>query len=193
MDKYLLISSPMRTGSTLLYNFFKRFPGEYIVKKYHISPMDPQKYDYFVTLRRHPVACISSYIQMQEQDYNKQTIEEAYKKFIEEFEWIDFLDNSGRGYPIKYEDFYNDHFYIKEFAEKNFFIYVNDNELLDFSAEFNFWNVKEMSRKEGPHFFQKNHISKHLGRNELHIQQMKKVDIMTDELKDFSERYGYEY
>ena len=86
MDKYLLVSSPMRTGSTLLYNFFRTFPGDYIVKKYHISPMKPQSYDYFVTLRRHPAACISSYLHMMDHEYIEKNIRESFDKTKEEFE-----------------------------------------------------------------------------------------------------------
>lgn len=193
MDKYLLVSSPMRTGSTLLYNFFRTFPGDYIVKKYHISPMNPQSYDYFVTLRRHPAACISSYLHMMNHEYTEKNIRESFDKTKEEFDWIEELDQSGRSFPIRYEDFYNNHFYIRDFADKHFQIYVNDNQVYDFSSEYSWYNVMLKSKKEGEHMFQKNHISKHLGRNELHIEQLRNTGIMYKELKELSERFGYEY
>ncbi len=193
MDKYLLVSSPMRTGSTLLYNFFNSYPGDFIVKKYHKSPMKPQKCDYFVTLRRHPVACISSYMHMMKQEYTENNIREGYEKTKEEFDWLEDLENSSRSFPIKYEDFYNNNFYLRDFADKNFQIYVNDNQLNDFSAEFSWYNVMKKSKKAGSHMFQNNHISKHLGRNELHIEQMRNANKIYKELNDLSERFGYEY
>lgn len=118
--------SPVRSGSTLIYNLLREiFPSHLITKVHGLDPF--YKNHYVVTTVRHPCDCILSILKIKEAQVSNQTILDAVEHFLEqggnhlatldEKEWAHCL-------VLKYENFQNDFDFIFDKLETFFDIVI---------------------------------------------------------------------
>ena len=192
---YILVCSPMRTGSTLVYNFFNECTSGYSVKKYEISPMDfIEGTDFAPILFRHPVASIASLLEFLNKDYTLDNISSCYDRLKQQFEWskqllIDFPNCTKE---LRYEKFYNNIEYLADWTRINLNYQVTDYNLTNFKLKFNIGNVKTMS-ENNLNLFQPNHISVNQGSNKEKLEKMYKTKLLYKELSNLANDYGYDF
>jgi len=192
---YILVCSPMRTGSTLVYNFFNECTSGYSVKKYEISPMDfIEGTDFAPILFRHPVASIASLLEFLNKDYTLDNISSCYDRLKQEFQWAKQLLTK---FPnctkeLRYENFYNNIEYLADWTRINLNYQVTDDNLTNFKLKFNIGNVKTMS-ENNLNLFQPNHISVNQGSNKEKLEKMYKTKLLYKELSNLANDYGYDF
>lgn len=196
---YILVCSPMRTGSTFVYNFFRECTTGYTVKKYEISPMDfKEGVDFAPVLFRHPVAVIGSFIDFLKMEYNPSMISYAFDRTKQQFEWAnkllqEFPNCTAR---LNYEDFYNNVDYLVDWTKKHLDFECKLTKVNNFKQKYSIDNVKAIVKNNMDptlNLFQENHISDFNGDNEKRIEKIAELRYYVDELINFSKEYGYEY
>jgi hypothetical protein len=166
--KKIIQFSPIRTGSTLVYNIINRIFKD--VVKTHFYNYEEQNL-YFITIR-HPYNSIISKILVLDEQINFDTINKYTNIYL------DFggrsISNNNLDKPnviiLYYEDFFNNLFLIFEKIEEKLLIKIDDklkNELIE---EFKIDNVKKIaSNYKNFHSYDNvthihgNHISKYKG------------------------------
>lgn len=196
---YILVCSPMRTGSTFVYNFFRECTEGYMVKKYEMSPMDfKEDVDFAPILFRHPVAVISSFIDFLKMEYNVNIISYAFERTKQQFEWA---NNLLQEFPnctarLNYEDFYNNVDYLVDWTKNNLGYVCDSNKVNLFKQNYSIEKVKDLIKNNTQpetNLFQSNHISELNGDNKKRIDKIKEIRYYVDELINFSKKFGYEY
>jgi len=194
-DKYILVCSPMRTGSTLVYNFFNECVDGYIVKKYEVSPMNfKEGVDFAPILFRHPVVSIASLLEFLKKDYTLDNISLCYDRLKHQFEWAKQLleDFPNCTKELRYENFYNNIDYLADWTRINLNYQVTDDDLTNFKLKFNIGCVKTMS-ENNLNLFQPNHISVNQGSNKEKLDKMYKTKLLYKELSNLANDYGYDF
>tara|TARA_B100000214_G_scaffold366415_1_gene335323 strand:- start:693 stop:1283 length:591 start_codon:yes stop_codon:yes gene_type:complete len=194
-DRYILVCSPMRTGSTFVYNFFNECASEYIVKKYERSPMDfIEGTDFAPVIFRHPVACLGSLLEFLDRPFNIKYITKYYYLLRAQFEWANqlLLEFPNCAYELRYENFYNNIDFLVEWSKNNLSISIEDKKLKEFTEKFNFDTIETMS-ENNLNLFQQNHISSGKGSNQNKIEKIFETKLLYGELSKFSKEYGYDY
>ena len=194
-DRYILVCSPMRTGSTFVYNFFNECAPEYIVKKYERSPMDfIEGTDFAPVIFRHPVACLGSLLEFLDRPFNIKYITKYFYLLRAQFEWANqlLLEFPNCAYELRYENFYNNIDFLVEWSKNNLSINIEDKKLKEFTDKFNFDTIETMS-ENNLNLFQQNHISSGKGSNQDKIEKVFETKLLYGELSKFSKEYGYDY
>tara|TARA_B100002019_G_C21206724_1_gene567087 strand:- start:34 stop:624 length:591 start_codon:yes stop_codon:yes gene_type:complete len=194
-DRYILVCSPMRTGSTFVYNFFNECTSGYIVKKYERSPMNfIEGTDFAPVIFRHPVACLGSLLEFLDKPFNIKNVNKYYYFLKAQFEWANqlLLEFPNCAYELRYENFYNNVDFLIEWSKNNLHIRIEDDKLTKFIENFNFDTIKTMS-ENNLNLFQENHISAGKGNNQDKIEKVFGTKLLYGELSKFSREYGYEY
>lgn len=192
---YILVCSPMRTGSTFVYNFFRECTTGYSVKKYEISPMDFKKdVDFAPVVFRHPLAVISSFIDFLKMEYNPSMLSYAYERTKLQFEWaqsllVKFPECTSK---LLYEDFYNNVEYLAEWTKTNLNYECNPELVTNFKKNYTPEKVKLM-KQDYTNLLQENHVSDSLGDNESRIKKVIDLRYMQDELINLCRDNGYEF
>lgn len=175
MNNYMNIIqfSPIRSGSTLIYNYLLEL-GYKPIKRHSYININETKFYYIITIR-HPYNSIISSILRYEQEINVNTI----KKHINEYlinggQDIISNDFTGNNYCVLfYENFLNNHDLILNKLEKFFNIKYKSELKNKIKSKLEINNVKEQIIKNGHTKFSSydrktnfhgNHISKYNGK-----------------------------
>lgn len=192
---YILVCSPMRTGSTYVYNFFNECVSGVTVKKYEHSPMNfLVGTDFAPIIFRHPVACIGSLIEYFNETYNLDSITKHYNFIKPQYEWAKQLlvEFPNCAVELRYENFFNNIDFLVDWTRINLEYEIHSNILEKFTTKFNLNNIKIMS-DNNLNLFQPNHISSGKGNNKEKIEKVFRTKLLYRELSKFSRDYGYEY
>lgn len=177
MPKRIIQYSPVRSGSTLLYNILKMlFDSSHgVYKAHHLEEPDKNNIDHIMTTFRHPYDCVISLTQINTTD---PTFED-YKKNVSVY-----LKNGGNNLFdnfqkilthkkiiwFKYEDFVNDFGYIFDKIEKGTKIQISDEKRKEIEDKLNIEMVnkyiqkfKDFSEYDRNNHFHGKHISKDKG------------------------------
>jgi len=162
--------SPIRTGSTLVYNILKQIFNVPIIKEHKYSN---RKNVYYITTIRHPYNSIISSIMRYNEEINKKTLEKAINEYLEYgglYLITNEFINNNKILILKYEDFNNNNIYIinklceffhfkikKEYAEKIINNFSKDIVLDKISGFKDFNEYCEDTHLHG------NHINKYKG------------------------------
>lgn len=194
--------SPIRSGSTLVFNFLREiFPEKRIIKTHRLSKWQ-EKTATLVCTYRNPLDCISSNLLFLEKTPSEAHIEEQIgllkSNGLEQLSKI--LDRKNM-VLLKYEDFYHDHSVIFTHLEKFFKITLSHELKRSISEKYQVNTVKEKytSKFDNAFEFDKenhwhgNHISEFNGQPNAATEVFREnqIQMIQTELQGYMELFGY--
>lgn len=143
-SKNIIQFSPIRSGSTLVYNILREFSN--VRKTHNISVKNGQLY---VITYRHPYNCIISSLLRNEKKINSLNIKS---------EISEYLKNGGKNLLendllkknillLQYEEFFNNYEVIYNKLENFLNINIDENKKIELSKKYHITNVKKMTNK----------------------------------------------
>lgn len=146
---HIIIYSPIRTGSTLIFNVVRSIDNNFTIDKTHgpIRSLEKlgrglQNSDKCIFTFRNPYDSIVSLFQCHKKEKTKENLD----KFITEFNWslmcLKHYKNNNFLW-LKYENFKNNYQYIFDKIENYLDIKINKNKKLEIIEEFSISGVKE--------------------------------------------------
>lgn len=196
--------SPIRSGSTLVFNMLREiFPEKRIVKSHKISKKE-EKTATLVCTYRNPVDCISSNLLFLEKTATESNILEQIH-LLKENGLIQLcrLLNREKAVFLRYEDFYHDHHVIFSQLEAFFDISLNHQMKESISEKYQVKTVKEQYTSQFDNAFEfdkenhwhGNHISNFNGRPNAASEVLSngQIDLIKNELKEYIELLGYNH
>lgn len=192
-NKRLVLFSPIRTGSTLLYNILKIIFSNYNITKNHKYIYDDNSF-YFITIRHPYNSILSSCLR-----YNLEPTDENFINNINEYVNNGAKDLLKNKFDRKnhiifiYEYFYNNFDYIYKKIETYFDIIIPNNIKNKINEEFNIISVKKklLNFKDSKDFTYEckdtllhgNHISIYNGEtNYKNLLTSKRIEKLKDEV-----------
>ncbi len=194
--------SPIRSGSTLVFNFLREiFPKKKIIKAHKLNKKD-EKNATLVSTYRNPIDCISSNLLFLQKTPTEENIQEQIR-LLKENGLVQLCTMLKRANMVllKYEDFYHDHSVIfnqlesffgiqlrkelqREISEKYQVSHVRKNYASQFSNAFEFdkvnhWHGNHISNFEG----KPNTASKVFSKSQIHM--------IEEALNEYIELLGY--
>lgn len=149
MNKYdnITIFSPIRTGSTLLYNITKKiFNDKTIIKSHNINyQLDNM---YFITMR-HPYNSILSNMLSRNKEINNVNINNAINEYLDNGgnDMINLDIQSKNIIIFRYEHFKDNFKYIFDILKNNLNITINDELKNNINDELNIYNIINYTKK----------------------------------------------
>ena len=180
-SKNIIQFSPIRSGSTLVYNILREFSN--VRKTHNISVKNGQLY---VITYRHPYNCIISSLLRNEKKINSLNIKS---------EISEYLKNGGKNLLendllkknillLQYEEFFNNYEVIYNKLENFLNINIDENKKIELSKKYHITNVKKMTNKYKT--FKEYDKTTH-----LHVKHISEYDGQTDYKKILSENDIY--
>ena len=198
-DRYILVCNPQRTGSTLVYNFFRECTEGFIVKKYEISPMNfVEGVDFAPVLFRHPAAVMGSLFDFLRLDPDDINFNNIFNKIEREFEWASNLlkEFPKSSYELRYENFYENTDYLVKWTKDKLSYNCNPLLVKEFCKNYSISKVKDIvkdNRNPEENLFQPNHISCVNGNDDKRILNLRLNDYNRIKLSTLCKRYGYNF
>ena len=174
MTKRIIQYSPIRSGSTLLYNILKML-FQNVYKAHHMEDPNKQNIGHIMTTYRHPYDCVVSMTQVNSdnpvfEDYKKNVgvyISNGGRHMFENFQKI---LTHGKITWFKYEDFVNDFGYIFDKIQKGCKVEIVEKKRKEIEDKLNIERVskyiqqfKDFSEYSRDNHFHGRHISKDKG------------------------------
>jgi ribosome-associated translation inhibitor RaiA len=188
----IILFSPIRTGSTLVYNILRElFPSNRTIKMHHYLNIFTEKHKIIVTYRN-PVASYVSHLlrYMDSTEITKEKIDEYFKEYTDNgWEHLFKAKNQKHILLLKYEDFYNNFDVIFDKLEKYMKVIITNESRNLLKKKYSRKSVKQFqSQYNGFSQYDKvthihgNHISKFNGETEYYKQ------ILSDDLQQYLEQ-----
>lgn len=143
-SKNIIQFSPIRSGSTLVYNILREFSN--VRKTHNISVKNGQLY---VITYRHPYNCIISSLLRNEKKINSLNIKSEISEYLKNG-GKDLLENDLLKKNIlllQYEEFFNNYEVIYNKLENFLNINIDENKKIELSKKYHITNVKKMTNK----------------------------------------------
>ncbi len=143
-SKNIIQFSPIRSGSTLVYNILREFSN--VRKTHNISVKNGQLY---VITYRHPYNCIISSLLRNEKKINSLNIKSEISEYLKNG-GKDLLENDLLKKNIlllQYEEFFNNYEVIYNKLENFLNINIDENKKNELSKKYHITNVKKMTNK----------------------------------------------
>lgn len=143
-SKNIIQFSPIRSGSTLVYNILREFSN--VRKTHHISVKNGQLY---VITYRHPYNCIISSLLRNERKINSLNIKSEISEYLKNG-GKDLLENDLLKKNIlllQYEEFFDNYEVIYNKLENFLNINIDKNKKIELSKKYHITNVKKMTNK----------------------------------------------
>ena len=144
-SKNIIQFSPIRSGSTLVYNILREFSNN-VRKTHNISVKNGQLY---VITYRHPYNCIVSSLLRNEKKINSLNIKSEISEYLKNG-GKDLLENDLLKKNIlllQYEEFFNNYEVIYNKLENFLNINIDENKKIELSKKYHITNVKKMTNK----------------------------------------------
>lgn len=180
-SKNIIQFSPIRSGSTLVYNILREFSN--VRKTHNISVNNGQLY---VITYRHPYNSIISSLLRNEKKINSLNIKSEINEYLKNG-GKDLLENDLLKKNIlllQYEEFFNNYEVIYNKLENFLNINIDENKKIELSKKYHITNVKKMTNKYKT--FKEYDRTTH-----LHGKHISKYDGQTDYKKILSENDIY--
>ena len=180
-SKNIIQFSPIRSGSTLVYNILREFSN--VRKTHNISVNNGQLY---VITYRHPYNSIISSLLRNEKKINSLNIKSEINEYLKNG-GKDLLENDLLKKNIlllQYEEFFNNYEVIYNKLENVLNINIDENKKIELSKKYHITNVKKMTNKYKT--FKEYDRTTH-----LHGKHISKYDGQTDYKKILSENDIY--
>lgn len=198
----LIQFSPIRSGSTLVYNILREaFPEKKISKRHRIKRGDI-KNKKIITTYRNPLDCLASSFkryQLEPSDLNiKNQILELKNNGLDDLLEI-FQDENIL--LLKYEDFFNDYGFVFDKLEIFFSENISQDTRQKIVTKFNVDEVVKVTSKyenfnqyDSSTHLHGNHISNSKGKPNSYIDffNVKQIEFIQEELYDYIINFGYE-
>tara|TARA_Y100000389_G_scaffold154931_1_gene155524 strand:+ start:4565 stop:5176 length:612 start_codon:yes stop_codon:yes gene_type:complete len=143
-SKNIIQFSPIRSGSTLVYNILREFSN--VIKTHNMSVKNGQLY---VITYRHPYNCIISSLLRNERKINSSNIKSEISEYLKNG-GKDLLKNDLLKKNIlllQYEEFFNNYEVIYNKLEKFLNINIDENKKIELSKKYHITNVKKITNK----------------------------------------------
>jgi len=143
-SKNIIQFSPIRSGSTLVYNILREFSN---VRKTH--NMSVQNGQLYVITYRHPYNCIISSLLRNEKKINLLNIKSEISEYLKNG-GKDLLKNDLLKKNIlllQYEEFFDNYEVIYNKLEKFLNINIDENKKIELSKKYHITNVKKITNK----------------------------------------------
>jgi hypothetical protein len=143
-SKNIIQFSPIRSGSTLVYNILREFSN--VRKTHNMSVKNGQLY---VITYRHPYNCIISSLLRNEKKINLLNIKSEISEYLKNG-GKDLLKNDLLKKNIlllQYEEFFDNYEVIYNKLEKFLNINIDENKKIELSKKYNITNVKKITNK----------------------------------------------
>jgi hypothetical protein len=211
MEKYknIILFSPIRTGSTLIYNILleilnsnKKYENVNLLKSHNF---DYDKNNLYIITIRHPYNSVISGILKYGNEINKKITDENIKKGIDEYLMnggLDILQSDIKHKNIvliKYEFFYNNYEYIYDILTKKINIVISNELKKIIEEKTNIENVILYTKKYNSFneyckitHWHGNHISKNKGKTDFNTfltNKQKNILLKNPDLTKIIEKY----
>jgi hypothetical protein len=139
--------SPVRSGSTLVYNIIRElFPQAEIIKSHHMNGHLNDATHIIITVR-HPFDAVISFCRFYGKEINDENIDYMTLDYLANNGNIDIIDIDDSKLILKYEDYYKNYDYIYNHIEKYFKITIPNEKRKEINDKYNITNVKHMAAK----------------------------------------------
>jgi len=180
-SKNIIQFSPIRSGSTLVYNILREFSN--VRKTHNMSVKNGQLY---VITYRHPYNCIISSLLRNEKKINLLNIKSEISEYLKNG-GKDLLKNDLLKKNIlllQYEEFFDNYEVIYNKLEKFLNINIDENKKIELSKKYHITNVKKITNKYKT-------IKRYDKTTHLHGKHISEYDGKTDYKKILSENDIY--
>ena len=154
MKEYIIQFSPIRSGSTLVYNLLSNTVDLPVHKHHHLTEVDPKAF-YIVTIRHPYNSIVSSILRYSEASITDETLEEHITEYLNHGGSVISKDN----FPPRdsellfYENFVGNFELIYQAIEKASGSSISSDKQKELNKQFNIKRVKEACeqvKKTGP-------------------------------------------
>lgn len=197
MSKRIIQYSPVRSGSTLLYNILKMlFVDSVVYKAHHMEDPDKNNISHIMTTFRHPYDCVISLTQINTTD---PTFED-YKKNVSIYLKAggnNLFDNFQKVLThkkfvwFKYEDFVDDFDYIFDKIQRGCDIEISDEKKQEISEKLNIEKVNKYIQrfKDFSEYDRNNHFhGKHISKDKGAVNRYRKY-LTEDQIKEIRDMF----
>ena len=201
LDPPIIQFSPIRSGSTLIYNMVRLLlPNKRIYKRHKLEEI-PSKSKKYVITYRNPIDCLASSMKRFNLEVNDKNIKyhldqikvNGLDDLISVFEMDEYL-------KLKYEQFYSNFDYafdaLEEYFELRFEAELREKIYIEYSTDkviSKTSSMKDFSEYDKKNFFHGNHVSSSKGKPNSYQEyfNINQLNYIEKDLREYSRILGY--